>query len=125
MTSNKRCYIIYIINDSRFLLSGFIEDISKRKGKWIMIYKSPGVYEYSDGEPLLRSCPDCNSAHEHLRNTNRLHVCFECGKYWILGKYLSDMTEEELETFIITHQEELEAEYNTPVISITFQVGGL
>lgn len=85
---------------------------------------SPCKYEYDDGEPMLRTCPQCNSAHEHLMKTNRLHVCFECGRYWILGKYLADFeTDEEVDAFLKLHEEELAADWNCAPVCISFTVG--
>jgi hypothetical protein len=32
---------------------------------------------------ILRTCWECNSAHEHLRSANYPLLCFACGKtYW-------------------------------------------
>jgi ribosomal protein L37AE/L43A len=73
-------------------------------------YLGPGEYEWQGGEPFLRTCPDCNSAHEHLRNTNRVHVCFACGKMWVLGVYIGDLSEEDADTFVKEHQKELNIE---------------
>lgn len=41
-------------------------------------------------EPVMRSCWKCNGAHKHLKKVNSLHVCFECGKYWIFDKFIED-----------------------------------
>lgn len=98
------------------------EGVKKNKMKII----SPGNYEYEEGEPSLRSCPECNPAHEHLMKTNRLHLCFECGRYWILGKYLSDFeTDEEVDKFLLEHKEELEADWNCAPTWITIKVGDI
>jgi len=43
-----------------------------------------------EGEPSLRSCWECNGAHEHLRTVNFLHACFECGRYWVFDKFLDE-----------------------------------
>ena len=40
----------------------------------------------SDDEPALRSCWNCNSAHNHLKKANYLIWCFECGKYCLVPK---------------------------------------
>lgn len=47
-----------------------------------------------EGEPCLRSCPECNSAHKHLLKTMFLHCCFDCGRYWIGGKFLDQIKTE-------------------------------
>jgi hypothetical protein len=63
-------------------------------------------YKMDAGEPAMRSCPECNGAHEHLRNTDFLHVCFQCGKYWIFGRYLDSFkTVEEMDAFMKEHLE--------------------
>ena len=84
-----------------------------------MKYLGPYNYEWDEGEPFIRSCPECNSAHEHLLKTNRVHVCFECSRMWVLGVYLSDMSEEDADKFIKEHQEELSAEWNTAPVMIS------
>ena len=53
-----------------------------------MIYKGSDNYELEEGEPMLRSCPECNPAHKHLIDTDYLHICFECWRSWIFGRYL-------------------------------------
>lgn len=40
------------------------------------------------GEPAIRSCWECNSAHEHLKKVNILHTCFSCGRFWIFNKFI-------------------------------------
>lgn len=40
------------------------------------------------GEPALRSCWECNSAHAHLKKVNTLHSCFTCGRAWVFNKFL-------------------------------------
>jgi hypothetical protein len=42
-------------------------------------------------EPSPRSCKTCNPAHEYLHHANTLHVCFDYGRYWLLGKYLDEI----------------------------------
>ena len=52
-------------------------------------------------EPIPRSCKTCNPAHDHLHGANFLHVCFECGRYWLLGKYLDELkSAEECEAWV-------------------------
>lgn len=53
-----------------------------------MIYREKGRYSMEEREPVLRSCWECNPSHEHLKNVNRLHLCFGCGRYWIYGCFL-------------------------------------
>lgn len=54
-----------------------------------MIYVKYDTYKMEKNEPLMRSCPECNSAHDHLMKTDYLHVCMWCGRYWIFGRYLN------------------------------------
>ena len=69
-----------------------------------MKYVSSDTYKLDEGEPALRSCPECNPAHEHLRNTSFLHVCFQCGRYWIHGRYFDEFeTVEETDKFLKKH----------------------
>jgi len=42
----------------------------------------------ADGEPVLRSCWNCNSAHEHLKNEKYLIYCFACGRFYLNGNEL-------------------------------------
>ena len=66
-----------------------------------MKYKEYDSYVMEEGEPALRSCPKCNPAHKHLMNTEFLHLCFQCGRYWIHGKYLDDFkSEKEMDDFL-------------------------
>lgn len=56
---------------------------------------------FENNEPAIRSCYECNLAHEHLRNTEFIHVCYDCGRYWIKGKYLNEFkTDEDLRKFL-------------------------
>ncbi len=65
-----------------------------------MIWNGEGIIEMEEGEPGLRSCPKCNSAHKHLLNVNWLHSCLWCDSWWVLGRYLEDFTtDEEFDTF--------------------------
>jgi len=73
-----------------------------------MKYKNKLTYIIDKDEPVFRSCWECNSGHEHLKDAEFLHLCFACGKYWIHGKYLSDFkTEDEMDKFL---KENLEKE---------------
>jgi hypothetical protein len=35
----------------------------------------------------MRSCWECNGAHDHLKKVNTLHWCFECARYWVFDRY--------------------------------------
>ena len=66
-----------------------------------MKYKEKNVYIRDDGEPAFRSCWECNPAHEHLRDTDFLHLCFSCGRYWIHGRFLDSFdNEDEMDAFL-------------------------
>lgn len=66
-----------------------------------MIYESKDNYRKESGEPALRSCPECNSSHEHLMDTDFLHLCIECGSYWIYGRYLDSFESiDEMDAFL-------------------------
>jgi hypothetical protein len=45
-------------------------------------------------EPALRSCWECNSAHEHLKEVEYLIWCFECGKLYLKGEEITELEEE-------------------------------
>lgn len=53
----------------------------------------------SKGEPALRSCWNCNSAHKHLKKADYIIYCFICGKIYYKGKKLviNDKEEEKME----------------------------
>ena len=65
-----------------------------------MLVQTDGMMIFEKGEPAFRSCPECNAAHEHLKDTKFIHLCFVCNRYWINGRYLSDMSEEEFIDFM-------------------------
>ena len=66
-----------------------------------MRYKAFDTYVLEAGEPVFRSCWECNPAHEGLKNTDVLHTCFVCGRAWIFGRYLDDFnTAAELDEFL-------------------------
>lgn len=48
-----------------------------------------------DGEPVMRSCWECNPAHEHLKERDYLIWCFLCGKLYFKGEELKELEEEE------------------------------
>lgn len=65
-----------------------------------MIWKGNGIIKFEEGEPAFRSCWECNSAHEHLKTVNWLHVCFNCGRYWVYDRFLDAFeTTEEFDAF--------------------------
>lgn len=49
------------------------------------------LVDESDGQlPAMRSCWECNAAHEHLKQSSDVvFVCFECGRFYYKGEYLS------------------------------------
>lgn len=66
-----------------------------------MKYKAFDTYIYDEDEPAMRSCPQCNSAHKQLLDAPFLHVCFDCGRYWIHGRYLDSFkSDEEMDAFL-------------------------
>lgn len=52
-----------------------------------MIFKN-GILKTEEDEPAMRSCWECNGAHERLKTVNFLHSCFECGRDWIFDTFL-------------------------------------
>lgn len=40
------------------------------------------------GEPIMRSCWKCNSAHKYLKEADYIIWCFECGGLYYKGKPL-------------------------------------
>ena len=69
-----------------------------------MKYVSYDTYGTAEGEPALRSCWECNGAHEHLKDTDFLHVCILCGRYWIFGHFMDDFeSTEAMDEFLKTH----------------------
>ena len=68
-----------------------------------MKYKSFDTYTIDKDEPSLRSCPECNPAHKHLMDidVDFLHMCFQCGRYWIYGRYLDSFkSKKEMDDFL-------------------------
>ena len=69
-----------------------------------MKYISFDIYEADEGEPALRSCWLCNGAHEHLKDTDFLHFCILCGRYWIFGRFMDEFdSTEAMDEFLKTH----------------------
>lgn len=44
----------------------------------------------AEGAIAIRSCWECNQAHEHLRKVGGLFNCFQCDRYYMNGGYLND-----------------------------------
>ena len=66
-----------------------------------MLYNGFDSYIMEEHEPVLRSCWECNEAHQHLKDVSSLHYCFWCGRYWIFGQYLDSFeTLEALDEFL-------------------------
>ena len=61
-----------------------------------MIWHGNGKVEVEEGEPAMRSCWECNSAHERLKTVNFLHVCFDCGRYWVFDRFLNSFDSDEM-----------------------------
>jgi hypothetical protein len=69
-----------------------------------MLYKEFDTYIVEPGEPVLRSCWECNESHQPLRHTPHLHQCFVCAREWIHGRYLDSFaTPEERDEFLRVH----------------------
>ena len=60
-----------------------------------MIWESGGIVKMEKGEPSLRSCWECNPAHERLKTVNSLHTCYECNRYWIFDRFLDSFESDE------------------------------
>lgn len=56
-----------------------------------MIWVKGDLVRYEPGEPSLRSCWECNSAHERLKKVNTVHLCLWCGRYWIGDTFLNTL----------------------------------
>jgi hypothetical protein len=68
--------------------------------------KDGNIYiEKDKHEPAFRSCWVCNETHEHLKNVDSLFCCFNCGKYWIKDKFLSDFYEKDSNGNVINMDE--------------------
>lgn len=66
-----------------------------------MIYQGDDNFKLEKGEPVMRSCWECNTSHERLKTVNMLHVCFDCGRYWIFDRFLdSFVTPIEMEEWL-------------------------
>ena len=72
-----------------------------------MKYKGYDSYGLDYGEPVLRSCWECNGAHEYLKNSTTLSVCQECGRNFIHGRFFDEFkSTADLDAFL---KEKLEA----------------
>ena len=38
----------------------------------------------------MRSCWNCNPSHEHLKNSDCVIMCLECGEFYYLGVKISE-----------------------------------
>lgn len=47
------------------------------------------------GEPIMRSCWKCNSAHTHLKTADYLIWCFLCGKVYYKGKQIKRLEKDD------------------------------
>ena len=71
-----------------------------------MKYKSFDTYIREEHEPIMRSCWECNEAHEHLKKAESLHCCFWCSRYWIFGRFLDEFeTPEAMDEFLCSRLE--------------------
>ncbi len=63
--------------------------------------------DFEEDEPAFRSCFQCNGSHKHLMNTNSVHSCYSCGRFWLNGKYFTDFETEEglLEHFKLSQKQ--------------------
>lgn len=67
-----------------------------------MIFLGNGRLKFEEGEPILRSCWNCNKAHLHLKNANYIINCFECDGFFIRGKNIKKFkTDEDFDNFFI------------------------
>lgn len=58
-------------------------------------------YTCDEGEPVFRSCFQCNPAHEHLRDVTALHFCIGCNRMWIYGRFLDSFADDkEMDEFL-------------------------
>lgn len=65
-----------------------------------MIWKGEGIIKLENGEPALRSCWECNQAHERLKKVNTLHHCLWCSRHWVFDRFMDSFeTEEEFDSF--------------------------
>ena len=44
----------------------------------------------SENQFAMRSCWECNPAHERLKESPGLFVCFECGRWYMDGGYFEN-----------------------------------
>lgn len=66
-----------------------------------MLYNGFDSYLLEDGEPVYRSCWECNDAHLGLKEVSSLHYCLFCGRYWMFGRYLDSFdSPEALDEFL-------------------------
>lgn len=65
-----------------------------------MIRVGNDIFKFEKGEPVMRSCWECNEAHEHLKKVNTVHICFNCGKYWVYNRFLDSFKDDELDKWL-------------------------
>jgi hypothetical protein len=46
------------------------------------------------GEPAMRSCSNCNAAHEHLLKEKCEHWCYDCGRHYGYGRFFDTFKNE-------------------------------
>lgn len=69
-----------------------------------MKYKAFDTYLLDPGEPVVRTCWECNPAHTHLKNASALHRCISCGRSWLHGRFLNTFEDEvALDVFLAQH----------------------
>lgn len=56
--------------------------------------EATALLEKDKANYALRSCWNCNSAHEHLREAEYVIMCFGCGHWFFKGVQLSESDEE-------------------------------
>ena len=65
-----------------------------------MIWLGNGKIKLEKNEPAMRSCWECNKCHEGLKKVNCLHVCYDCGRYWVFDRFLDSLkSDEEFDKF--------------------------
>jgi uncharacterized protein YegP (UPF0339 family) len=90
-----------------------------------MIITKEGMIKFEEGEPNMRSCWECNPAHNHLKKLKVITGCFSCGRYFINGKFLLDISTEEMYSFMKQSMREgckIKIEGETMVKTMTFKV---
>ncbi len=55
---------------------------------WEPSGESDGVKIIKMSDIAMRSCWDCNGAHEHLKNATGVFYCFSCGRCFANGGFI-------------------------------------